>query len=87
MKTHIKALLIDLSGTVHIDAKVIPGAIEAIKKLRINHIPFRFATNTTKVSSRKLVEKLNGLGFQVNDTDVFTSLSACRDLIRSKQLR
>ncbi|KAI8061429.1 HAD-like domain-containing protein [Gongronella butleri] len=83
----VKAVLIDLSGTIHIDAKVIPGAIQAIESLRAHNIPFRFATNTTKVSSKQLVEKLRGLGFQVNDNEVFTSLSACRDLITQKSLR
>ncbi|ORZ19320.1 HAD-like domain-containing protein [Absidia repens] len=87
MTSQVKALLIDLSGTIHIDSKVIPGAIEAIQTLRAKNIPFRFATNTTKVSSKKLVDKLNGLGFQVNDKEVFTSLSACRDLIKDRQFR
>ncbi|KAI7869598.1 haloacid dehalogenase-like hydrolase domain-containing 2 [Mucor mucedo] len=83
----IRAVLIDLSGTIHIDNKVIPGAIEAIQRLKKSNIPFRFATNTTKVSTKQLVEKLSGLGFQVEDKDVFTSLSACRDMIICKQLR
>ena len=42
-------LLIDLSGTIHIEDNVIPGAIEAVKLLRQNKIPFLFVTNTTKV--------------------------------------
>ncbi|KAL9556634.1 hypothetical protein MBANPS3_001788 [Mucor bainieri] len=83
----IKGVLIDLSGTIHIDKKVIPGAIEAIQRLRDSNIPFRFATNTTKVSSKQLVDKLTTLGFNVEERDVFTSLSACRDMIKSKQLR
>ncbi|KAI9481610.1 MAG: Haloacid dehalogenase-like hydrolase domain-containing protein 2 [Benjaminiella poitrasii] len=83
----IKGVLIDLSGTVHIDTKVIPGAIEAIQRLKDSKIPFRFATNTTKVSSRKLVQKLTNLGFNVEEKDVFTSLSACRDLIKTNNLR
>lgn len=32
MANKIKAVLIDLSGTLHIDNTVIPGAIEALKK-------------------------------------------------------
>ncbi|KAG1471422.1 hypothetical protein G6F56_002131 [Rhizopus delemar] len=83
----IKGLLIDLSGTIHIDSKVIPGAIQAIERLKASQIPFRFATNTTKVSSRQLVNKLKTLGFQVEENDVFTSLSACRDRIQSGKLR
>lgn len=43
------ALLIDLSGTIHIEDKVIPGSIEAIKTLRQKKVPFLFVTNTTKV--------------------------------------
>ncbi|KAI8644369.1 haloacid dehalogenase-like hydrolase domain-containing protein 2-like protein [Parasitella parasitica] len=83
----IKGVLIDLSGTIHIDKKVIPGAIEAIQRLKASKIPFRFATNTTKVSSKQLVDKLNGLGLDVEEKEVFTSLSACRDMIEAKQLR
>lgn len=32
MSNKIKAILIDLSGTLHIDNNVIPGAIEALKR-------------------------------------------------------
>ena len=46
----IRALLIDLSGTIHIENEVIPGAVEAVKKLRDAKVPLKFVTNTTKVS-------------------------------------
>jgi ribonucleotide monophosphatase NagD (HAD superfamily) len=39
----INGLLIDLSGTIHIDKKEIPGAVEAIRKLRKSGLPFRYA--------------------------------------------
>ncbi|KAI7876421.1 hypothetical protein K492DRAFT_172567 [Lichtheimia hyalospora FSU 10163] len=81
MPPSVKGLLIDLSGTIHIDSKAIPGAVEAVKKLRASRIPFRFATNTTKTSSRKLVDKLNAMGFGIQEHEVFTSLSACRDRV------
>lgn len=32
MANKIKAVFIDLSGTIHIDNTIIPGAIEALKK-------------------------------------------------------
>jgi ribonucleotide monophosphatase NagD (HAD superfamily) len=37
----VKGLLIDLSGTIHIDKKEIPGAVEAIRKLRESGLPYR----------------------------------------------
>ncbi|KAM3581490.1 hypothetical protein VKS41_006317 [Umbelopsis sp. WA50703] len=83
----VKGLLIDLSGTIHIDKKEIPGAVEAIRKLRESGLPYRFATNTTKESPQRLRTKLNELGFDVQDHEIFTSLSACRDLVESQKLR
>ncbi|CAO3681112.1 unnamed protein product [Umbelopsis ramanniana] len=83
----VKGLLIDLSGTLHIDKKEIPGAVDAIRKLRESGLPFRFATNTTKESPQRLRRKLDALGFEVQDHEIFTSLSACRDLVISKNLR
>ena len=47
-------LLIDLSGTIHIEDKVIQGSIEAVNLLRRNEIPFLFVTNTTKVRNECL---------------------------------
>jgi ribonucleotide monophosphatase NagD (HAD superfamily) len=41
MSNTIRGVLIDLSGTIHIDKKVIPGAIEAIQRLKQSKIPFR----------------------------------------------
>ncbi|KAJ2964773.1 hypothetical protein NQZ79_g291 [Umbelopsis isabellina] len=86
----IKGLLIDLSGTIHIDKKEIPGAVEAIRKLRKSGLPYRFATNTTKESPQRLRTKLNALGFDVQDHEVRANagiISSCRDLIESQNLR
>ena len=52
-------LLIDLSGTIHIEDKVIQGSIEAVNLLRRNGIPFLFVTNTTKVRNECLIFFLN----------------------------
>jgi len=41
-RRRIRALLIDLSGTLHVGAEPIAGAANAIQRLRDHHIPFRF---------------------------------------------
>lgn len=46
-------LLIDLSGTIHIEDQVIKGSIEAVNILRREKVPFLFVTNTTKVSKNR----------------------------------
>lgn len=45
------AVLIDLSGTLHVDDLCIAGASAALQRLRRNpRFALRFVTNTTKVS-------------------------------------
>ena len=62
-----RALFIDLSGTIHIEDKVVPQSIEAINALKQSNVPHLFVTNTSKVCKRYLkvlfLEKfrMNGL--------------------------
>lgn len=60
----IKALLIDISGNLHIGSTPTPNAIEAIRRLREAKIPFRLCSNASKESTEVLVSKLNAMGFQ-----------------------
>jgi ribonucleotide monophosphatase NagD (HAD superfamily) len=61
----IKGVLIDLSGTIHVDDNPIEGALEAIAKLyeRRNDIKVRFVSNTTKQSTASLLANLKSIGF------------------------
>ena len=83
----IRGVLIDLSGTIHIEDQVIPGAIEALNKLRERGLFMKFATNTTKESRRRLHQRLTSIGFNIEMDDMFTSLTAARDcLLQSKNM-
>lgn len=87
MARRIAAVLIDLSGTIHIDDTVIPGAIEALKRLRATNVKIKFVTNTTKESKHVLHERLKRIGFGIDSEEIFTSLTAARQLIDQKNLR
>ncbi|KAG0032305.1 Haloacid dehalogenase-like hydrolase domain-containing protein 2 [Podila clonocystis] len=87
MQSAIRGVLIDVSGTVHVADKAIPGAVQALDRLRASGICFRFCTNTTQTSGETLAKKLRDLGFNVNRDEIFTSLSACRQLVQSRKLR
>ncbi|VDN50692.1 unnamed protein product [Dracunculus medinensis] len=82
------AVLIDLSGTLFIDDYIIPRSIEALLRLSANPIyRVKFVTNTTKESSSHLYEKLKKFGFDVSHSQIFSSLSAARQLIIKNSLR
>ncbi|XP_045922749.1 haloacid dehalogenase-like hydrolase domain-containing protein 2 isoform X4 [Micropterus dolomieu] len=83
----LKAVLIDLSGTLHIEDTAVPGAQDALNRLRQASVAVKFVTNTTKESKRNLLERLQRLNFDVQEKEIFTSLSAARSLLEQKQHR
>ncbi|KAH3692407.1 haloacid dehalogenase-like hydrolase domain-containing protein 2 [Dreissena polymorpha] len=86
MFTVIKAVLIDLSGTIHIDDAEIRGSIESLNKLRHLERSIKFVTNTTKESRAMLVKRLHRIGFQIEPQEIFTCLTAARKMIDSRNL-
>ncbi|XP_055873339.1 haloacid dehalogenase-like hydrolase domain-containing protein 2 isoform X3 [Biomphalaria glabrata] len=88
MTNQIKAILIDLSGTLHIEDDPTPNALEALARLQArSEIQIKFVTNTTKESKCFLLNRLTQIGFKVQESEIYSSLSAARKLIDEKQLR
>ncbi|KAL0963280.1 hypothetical protein UPYG_G00352120 [Umbra pygmaea] len=83
----LKAVLIDLSGTLHIEDTAVPGAQDALSRLRQSSVAVKFVTNTTKECKRNLLERLQSLNFDIKETEIFTSLTAARSLVEQRQLR
>lgn len=76
-----KAALLDLGGVVYIADRPLPGAIEAINRLRGAGIAVRFLTNTTRSSHRQVLGKLRLMGLTVQEEELFTPALAARRLI------
>ncbi|KAL6472837.1 hypothetical protein MHYP_G00190250 [Metynnis hypsauchen] len=83
----LKAVLVDLSGTLHIEDAAIPGAQEALARLRRAPVAVKFVTNTTKECKRTLHERLRRLKFDIEEQEIFTSLTAARNLLEQKVVR
>ena len=87
----IKAVLIDISGTILIGEHAIPGAIDAIHKLQQQpNIKVLFLTNSS-TSSISLLEQLRKSGFDElaipNISAIMTSVSATRSYLIQNKLR
>ncbi|GAA5882455.1 hypothetical protein JCM16303_001743 [Sporobolomyces ruberrimus] len=83
----VRALLVDLSGTLHVDSTATPNAQEALQRLRRAGIVLRFVSNTSKESRSSLLDKMNKMKLDVREEELFTSLSAVRDLVSRRSLR
>ena len=79
----ISALLVDLDGVLYVEDQRIPGAVEAVKRLRAGGIALRFVTNTTVHSRDRTLAKLDGLGFSIADDQLVTpaalAVQHCRE--------
>ncbi|XP_034098575.1 haloacid dehalogenase-like hydrolase domain-containing protein 2 [Drosophila albomicans] len=85
-KMSIKAALIDLSGTLHVEDDPTPNAVAALQRLRESGISVKFVTNTTKDSKKSLHERLTKIGFQLDVNEIYSSLSAAAAFVSKEQL-
>ena len=76
----MSALMLDLSGTVHVEDKLLPGVQEAVSKVRAMGIPIQFVTNTSKESLVSLGDRIRNAGLHVDNDAIFTSLTAAKEL-------
>ena len=79
----IKGLLLDIDGVLYVGDKVIGGAIEAVKKLREKY-KVRFITNTTTKTRRQVYEKLKKMGFELEEEEIFSALTATKEFLKEK---
>jgi HAD superfamily hydrolase (TIGR01458 family) len=79
----VEALLLDLSGVLYVEDEAVPGAGEALERLRSSGLGIRLVTNTTMRSRRQILERLQRLGFEAEAEELLTpaTLAAqhCRD--------
>jgi HAD superfamily hydrolase (TIGR01458 family) len=82
-----RAVLIDLAGVLHVGDQAVPGAVDALVKLRAAGLPLRFLTNTTRSPRQAIVDLLQGLGFDIAAKEIHTAVHATRQVVASRRLR
>lgn len=80
-----KGFLIDMDGVIYKGSDPIPGAVDFINGLKEKGLPFLFLTNNSQRTSRDVCYKLNKMGFQVSDSDIFTCGMATARYLASKK--
>ena len=75
----IRGVLLDLAGVVYEGDHALPGAVDAVARLRAGGLPLRFVTNTTRKTKQALLDRLTRLGLDIKKDELFTPASAARD--------
>ncbi len=80
------AILLDVDGVLHVSGDPIPGAADAVKRLRRDGHRLRFVTNTTTRSRTQLADDLRGLGIDVEDEELQTTAAAAARALAGKRV-
>ena len=78
----VQGVLLDLAGVIYDGARVIPGATEAVARLRASDLPLRFLTNSTRKPKRRILQGLREMGLEVAETEVLTPAASACDWLR-----
>jgi len=82
----VRAVLLDVSGVLYSGETAVPGAHDAIERLRAAGLPFRLVTNTTRRPKQALIEHLHALGFPIDPDDMITGTEALVDHLKTARL-
>lgn len=73
---HIKALLLDLDGTLYFRGEPIPCAAQALEVLRQRGLQLRFLTNTDSKSTGTLRREVAAMGLAIEEEEIFSAATA-----------
>lgn len=82
----IQGFLIDLDGVVYTGGKPVPGAQETLSWLSMEGYPFRFVSNTTRVSRQGISRRLAEMNLDIKPETIFTPAIAAASQVRRRNL-
>jgi len=82
----IEGVLLDLGGVVYVGDQPLPGALEALERLRATGLPLRYITNTTRTPKRGMMDKLRRLGVPAGEAELFMPALAARRYLEQRGL-
>jgi HAD superfamily hydrolase (TIGR01458 family) len=80
------AILLDVDGVLHVSGEPIPGAADAVRRLRGEGHRLRFVTNSTTMSRGQLGETLRTMGIPVEDDELQTTGSVASRVLAGKRV-
>ena len=80
------AILLDVDGVLHVSGEPIPGAVDAVARLRGEGHRLRFVTNNSTRSRATLVEELRGAGYELEDDDLQTTPMAAAEQLAGRRV-
>jgi HAD superfamily hydrolase (TIGR01458 family) len=80
------AILLDVDGVLHVSGEPIPGAVEAIERLRADGHRLRFVTNNSTRTRLMLADELHALGIELDATELQTPTAAAAEQLGGRRV-
>jgi HAD superfamily hydrolase (TIGR01458 family) len=80
------AILLDVDGVLHVSGQPIPGAAEAVRRLRDDGHRLRFVTNATTRSKAQLAADLQAMGIELEAEEVQTTADAAVAALKGRRV-
>jgi len=80
----VEGLVLDMDGVIMMSWRALPGAVEALARLRAAGLPLRLLTNTTEKTGAEMAAELRRIGFDVTAAEVITAAAAAAAYLRAE---
>jgi HAD superfamily hydrolase (TIGR01458 family) len=80
------AILLDVDGVLHVSGRQIPGAADAVNRLRAAGHRLRFVTNATTRSRADLAAGLRTMGIEIEDEELQTTADSAARLLAGRRV-
>ncbi len=85
--TGISGLLADQDGVWFVDNEPVPGAREALARIRERGILLRVISNTTTRTSAELAAKMSGMGMHLDASEVISPPRVAAQMLRARRVK
>ena len=75
-----------MDGVLHVSGEPIPGAVDAVRRLRAAGHRIRFVTNSTTMSRAQLGKQLRDVGFALDDAELQTTGGVASSVLSGKRV-
>jgi HAD superfamily hydrolase (TIGR01458 family) len=80
------AILLDVDGVFHVSGEPIAGGADAVRRLRGDGHRLRFVTNNTTRTRAQLVEELQAMGVELDESELQTTPRAAARALAGKRV-
>lgn len=80
----VEGLVVDIDGVLTVSWEPLPGAAEALARLRRSGLGLAFATNTTSVTRAEVADRLSDAGMEVAAAEIVTAPAATATYLRDR---